>query len=112
MTTAGSGGQAITGQAGQPGTSGGAGPHGHGTPAGTGPPCAGYSGIERYLERLGSSILDPGTVLSMLQSQKDVNGDTARINTFKAKVGSLLTFQAFLMMQEGSAMVTVLHSHF
>jgi hypothetical protein len=62
------------------------------------------------LEKLGPSILNPETVLSMLQWQKDVNGDAARINAFKAKVGSLLTFQAFLMMQEGSAMVTVLHS--
>ncbi len=46
----------------------------------------------------------------MLQWQKDVNGDAACINAFKAEVGSLLTFQAFLMMREGSAMVTVLHS--
>jgi hypothetical protein len=46
----------------------------------------------------------------MLQLQKDVNGDAARINAFKAEVGSLLTCQAFLMMREGSAMVTVLHS--
>ncbi len=45
----------------------------------------------------------------MLQWQKDVNRDAACINAFKAKVGSLLTFQAFLMMQEGSAMVMVLH---
>jgi hypothetical protein len=63
-----------------------------------------------YLDKLGPSILDPGTVLSMLQWQKDVNGDSACINTFKAKVDSPLTFQAFLMMREGSAMVTVLHS--
>jgi hypothetical protein len=32
------------------------------------------------------------------------------MHIFKAKVGSLLTFQAFLMMREGSAMVRVLHS--
>jgi hypothetical protein len=63
-----------------------------------------------YLEKLGPSILDPGTVLSMLLWQKDVKRDAACINAFKAKVGSLLTFQAFLMMREGSAMVTLLHS--
>jgi hypothetical protein len=109
MMTAGGGGQAITGQAGRPGCRG-AGAHGHGTQAGAGPQRAGYSGIGMYLEKLGPSILDPGTVLSMLQWQKDVNGDAACIDAFKAKVGSLLTFQAFLMMREGTAMVTVLHS--
>jgi hypothetical protein len=66
--------------------------------------------IGTYLEKLGPSISDPKTVLSVLQWQKDVNGDAAHINAFKAKVGSLLTFQAFLMMREGSAMVMVLHS--
>ncbi len=109
MTTAGGGGQAITRQVGQPG-SGGTGVHGYGAPAGADPPSAGYSRIRTYLEKLGSSILDPGTVLSVLQWQKDVNGDAACINAFKAKVGSLLTFQAFLVMREGSAMVTVLYS--
>ncbi len=109
MTTTGGGAQATIGQAGQPG-SGGAGAGGHGTPAGAGPPCAGYSGIGMYLDKLGPSILDPRTVLSMLQWQKDINGDAACINAFKAKVGSLLTFQAFLMMQEGSEMVILLHS--
>ncbi len=62
------------------------------------------------MEKLGLSILDPGTVLSVLQWKKDVNGDAAHINAFKAKVGSILTCQAFLVMREGSAMVTVLHS--
>ncbi len=34
----------------------------------------------------------------------------SRTNAFKAKVGSLLAFQVFLMMREGRKMVTVLHS--
>jgi hypothetical protein len=109
MTTAGGGKQAITRQARQPG-SGGAGAHGQWTPAEAGPPRAGYFGIGTYLKKLGPYILDPGTVLSMLQWLNDANRDAACINTFKAKVGSLLTFQAFLMMREGSAMVMVLHS--
>jgi hypothetical protein len=29
---------------------------------------------------------------------------------FKAEVGSIVGFQAFLMMREGSAMVTLIHS--
>jgi hypothetical protein len=46
----------------------------------------------------------------MLEWQNDVNKDAACITAFKVKVGSFLTFQAFLMMREGSAMVMVLHS--
>ncbi len=91
MTTAGSGGEAITSQAGQPGSRGN-GAHGNRIPAGAGPPRAEYSGIGMYLKKLGPSILDPGTVLSVLQWQKDVNRDAGCINTFKVKVGSLLTF--------------------
>jgi hypothetical protein len=37
-------------------------------------------------------------------------GETGRRNAFKAKVGSLLVFQTFLIMREGSGMVTVLQS--
>jgi hypothetical protein len=66
MMTAGGGGQATIGQAGQPG-SGGAGVGGHGTLVGARPPRAGYSGIGTYLDKLGPSILDPETVLSVLQ---------------------------------------------
>ena len=42
--------------------------------------------------------------------QGAVAGDSGKISTFSAEVGSLLTFQAFLMMREGSAMVTTIHS--
>jgi hypothetical protein len=45
----------------------------------------------------------------MLQWQRDVNGETAKIAAFKAEVGSLLGFQAVLMMREGTAMVTLIH---
>ncbi len=110
MRTVGGGWQAMIGQVRQPG-GGGAGAHRHGTPVGAGPPRLEYSGMGTYLDKFGPSILDPGTVISMLQWQKDVNkGDAACINAFKAEVGSFLTFQAFLMMRESSAMVTVLHS--
>jgi hypothetical protein len=92
MMTAGGGGQAMIQQAGQPG-GGGVGAHGHGTTAGAGPLHAGYSGIGKYLDKLGPSILDPGTVLCMLKWQKDVNGDAARINAFKGEVGSSSPFR-------------------
>jgi hypothetical protein len=59
---------------------------------------------------LGQSLNDPESVRSTLQWQRDVNGEAAKIGVFKAEVGSLLCFQAFLMMREGTAMVTLLHS--
>ena len=42
--------------------------------------------------------------------QRAVFRDSGKISTFQAEVGSLLTFQAFLMMREGSVMVTTVHS--
>jgi hypothetical protein len=70
----------------------------------------GCSGIKSNLKKFGLATNDPGTVLRILQWQQEINGETGKINAFKAKVGSLLAFQAFLMTREGSAMVTVLHS--
>jgi hypothetical protein len=59
---------------------------------------------------LEQSLNDPVSIRRTLQWQRDVNGEAAKIEVFKAEVGSLLCFQAFLMMQEGTAMVTLLHS--
>ncbi len=73
---------------------------------------SGYPGIESYLEKLGPATNDPRTVLRVLQWQQEVNvnRDRGKTNAFKAKVESLLVFQAFLMMREGRKTVTVLHS--
>jgi hypothetical protein len=111
MTTAGGSMQATIGQARQLGSRD-AGAGRHGTPAVARPPNVGYSGIGMYLETLGPSSLDPRTVLSMLQLQKDVNRDAAHINAFKTKVGSLLTFPAFFMMRYGSAIIHYVKLHY
>jgi hypothetical protein len=70
----------------------------------------GYSGIRTRLKNLRASINDPKSMRRILQWQWNVSGESAKINAFKAEVGSLLSFQAFLMMWEGSVMVTILHS--
>jgi hypothetical protein len=49
-------------------------------------------------------------LLQTLQWQRDVEGENARITVIKGEVGSLQGFQAFLMMREGTAMVTLIHS--
>jgi hypothetical protein len=64
-----------------------------------------YSGIGRCLEKLGRDISDLVLIRRTLLWQREVEGDNAKITAFKAEVGSILGFQAFLMMREGSAMV-------
>jgi hypothetical protein len=59
---------------------------------------------------LGQSLNDPKSICRTLLWQRDINREAAKIGVFKAEVGSLLCFQAFLMMREGTAMVTLLHS--
>jgi hypothetical protein len=46
----------------------------------------------------------------VLQWQRAVNRDQSKLNAFKAEAGSLLAIQAFLMIQEGSTFITLLHS--
>jgi hypothetical protein len=82
----------------------------HSLPAAATTTPTGYSGIRSYLDKLGTATYDPRTVPRVLQCQQEVNGEMGKINAFRAKVGSLLAFQAFLMMRIGSAMVTILHS--
>jgi hypothetical protein len=67
-------------------------------------------GIGRCLENLGQAINDPTMIRWTLLWQQEVEGENAKIIAFKAEVGSLLGFQAFLMMREGTAMVTLMHS--
>ena len=69
-----------------------------------------YCGIETCLEKLGAALHGPDLITRPVQWQWAVSGDSGKINMFQAEVGSLLTFQAFLMMKEGSAMVTTAHS--
>jgi hypothetical protein len=71
---------------------------------------AAYSGIGRYLAELGPNINDTALLIRTLQWQRDVAGENTKATSFKAEVGSLQGFQAFLMMREGNAMVTLLHS--
>jgi hypothetical protein len=69
-----------------------------------------YSGIRTYLAGLGLSINDMALLLQTLQWQQDVEGENTRITVFKGEVGSLQGFQAFLVMREGTAIVTLIHS--
>jgi hypothetical protein len=70
----------------------------------------GYSGLGKYTDGLGQEINNAETIRRTLLWQRDVEGEGAKTSTFKAEVGSLLGFQAFLMMREGTAMVTIMHS--
>ncbi len=62
-----------------------------------------YSGIGSCLDKLGAALHGPDLITRPVRWQHAVTGDSGKINTFTAEVGSLLTFQAFLMMREGSA---------
>ena len=70
----------------------------------------GYSGIGSCLDKLGDALQGPELLIRPVRWQRTVAGDSGKISAFTAEVGSLLTFQAFLMMREGSAMVTTVHS--
>ena len=69
-----------------------------------------YFSIGTCLEKLGAVLHGPDLVTNPVWWQRAVSGDSGKISTFTAVVGSLLTFQAFLMMRKGSAMVTTIHS--
>ena len=69
-----------------------------------------YSGIGSCLDKLGDALHGPELLIRPVRWQRTVAGDSGKISTFTAEVGSLLTFQAFLMMREGIAMVTTVHS--
>ena len=73
-------------------------------------PLGEYSGIGSCLDKLGDALHGPDLLIRPVRWQRAVAGDSGKISTFTAEVGSLLTFQAFLMMREGSAMVTTVHS--
>ena len=73
-------------------------------------PSGEYSGIGSCLDKLGDALHGPDLLIRPVRWQRAVAGDSGKISTFTAEVGSLLTFQAFLMMREGSAMVTTVHS--
>ena len=73
-------------------------------------PLGEYSGIGSCLDKLGDALHGLDLLIRPVRWQRTVAGDSGKISTFMAEVGSLLTFQAFLMMREGSAMVTTIHS--
>ncbi len=67
-----------------------------------------YFGIVSCLDKLGNALHRPDLITQPVQ--RAVAGDSEKISAFTAEVGSLITFQAFLMMRERSAMVTTVHS--
>ena len=58
-----------------------------------------YSGIGTCLEKLGAALHGPDLVTQPVLCQRVVSGESGKISTFTTEVGSLLTFQAFLMMR-------------
>jgi hypothetical protein len=68
------------------------------------------SSIDGCIARMGWSTCHALKVEEALRYQQEVKGEATKIANFKMEVGSLLNFQAFLMMREGSAMVTIIHS--
>jgi len=68
------------------------------------------SSIDGCIARMGWSTCHALKVEEALRYQQEVKGEATKITNFKMEVGSLLNFQAFLMMREGSAMVTIIHS--
>ena len=93
-----------------PGGMGGQGPAGQPSLVGPMGPSGEYSGIGSCLDKLGDALQGPELLIRPVRWQRTVAGDSGKISAFTAEVGSLLTFQAFLMMREGSAMVTTVHS--
>jgi hypothetical protein len=93
-----------------PGGMGGQGPTGQPSLVGPTGTSGEYSGIGSCLDKLGDALHGPDLLIRPVRWQWAVAGDSGKISTFTAEVGSLLTFQAFLMMREGSAMVTTVHS--
>jgi hypothetical protein len=73
-------------------------------------PSGEYSGIGSCLDKLGNALQGPELLIQPVRWQQTVAGDSGKISAFTAEVGSLLTFQSFLMMREGSAMATTVHS--
>ena len=86
-----------------PGGMGGQGPAGQPSMLGPMSLPGEYSGIGSCLDKLGVGLHGPDLITRPVRWQRAVAGDSGNINTFTAEVGSLLTFQAFLMMREGSA---------
>jgi len=68
------------------------------------------SSIDGCIARMGALTSHAMKVEEALRYQQEVKGEATKIANFKMEVGSLLNFQAFLMMREGSAMVTIIHS--
>jgi len=68
------------------------------------------SSIDGCIARMGWSTCHTLKIKEALLYQQEVKGEAMKIANFKMEVGSLLNFQAFLMMLEGSAMVTIIHS--
>jgi len=89
---------------------GGQGPAGQPSLVGPMSPLGEYSGIGSCLDKLRDALHGPELLIRPVQWQRIVAGDSGKIGTFTAEVGSLLAFQAFLMMREGSVMVTTVHS--
>jgi hypothetical protein len=69
-----------------------------------------YSGFRTCLDKLGAALHGLDLITWPVQWQQAVAGDSGKISTFTAEMGSLLTFQAILMMREGSVMVTTIQS--
>ncbi len=56
-----------------------------------------YSGIGTCLDKLGAVHLGPDLITRPVRWQRAIAGDSGKITTFTAEVGSLLTFQAFVI---------------
>ena len=67
-----------------------------------------YSGFDEALTKWGLST--DTSVRQDLNWQRDVNGDSQKINLFKEIVGGLQEFQTYLLIKPGNAFVTVIHS--
>ena len=93
-----------------PGGMGGHGPAGQPAMVGLMSMPGEYFGIGSCLDKLGAALHGLDLITRPVRWQRAIAGASGKISTFTAEGGSLLTFQAFLMMREGSAMVTTVHS--
>ena len=68
------------------------------------------SSINGWIARMGAATGHTMNIKDALRYQQEVKREATKITNFKMEVGSLLNFQAFLMMREGSSMVIIIHS--
>jgi hypothetical protein len=66
-----------------------------------------YSGFDEVLKRRGPS--GDTTTVQDLKWHWDINGDMQKIKQFQEVVGGLQDFRTYLLIQPGSAFLTVIH---